>query len=91
MRIGDVISTTLFYTEPSHFDPSIFHCPIISEAKHLNGYISGIDTWADTACAGKHAFVEELFMGKCMTVIGFTMALGYLENLPIENILYTYD
>ena len=56
-----------------------------------NGCKLGIDSWADTACAGKHAFVEEFVAGKSVTVTGFTSALGTLNNLPIANVLYACD
>ena len=50
-----------------------------------------IDTYADTACAGKYAFVEEFVMGKFITAKGFTTYLGSIDNITISNILYTYD
>ena len=40
---------------------------------------------------GKYAFVEELFIGKFISANRFTMALFYLENPPIANVLYAYD
>ena len=36
-------------------------------------------------------FLEELVMGKFTTEKVFTTALGYLDNLPIANVLYAYD
>ena len=56
-----------------------------------NGCKLGIDSWPDTACAGKHAFVEEFVAGKSVTATGFTLSLGTLDNLPIANVLYACD
>ena len=78
VRIGAVISTTVFSMALIIFATDVFHCPILSEAEHLNVFRLGIDTWADTACARKHAFVEECFMGKFINKKGFTTALGCL-------------
>ena len=51
----------------------------------------GIDTWADTSCAGKHAHVVEFIEGLLVTATGFTSSLGKMENLPIANVVYAYD
>ena len=51
----------------------------------------GIDTWADTCCAGKHSYVQEFIDGKTVTASGFTSSLGSLTNLPIANVIYAYD
>jgi hypothetical protein len=48
----------------------------------------GIDSWADTGCSGKHAYVEEFIEGKMVTATGFTKSLGSVRNLPIANVLY---
>ena len=58
---------------------------------HSNGCKLGIDTWVDTCCAGKHAFVEEFVVGKTVTATGFTSTLGSVPNLPVANVLYAYD
>ena len=58
VRIGAVISTTVLYIVQIHFNPNVFHHPIIFKSEHLNGSRLGIHTWDDIACVGKHEFVE---------------------------------
>ena len=55
------------------------------------GTCLGIDSWADTSCAGKHAYVEEFVVGKFVNASGFTSQLGTIKSLPIANVLYAYD
>ena len=88
---GDIISTTVFSISQSHFYPNVFRHPILSESKHLNVSRLVVDTWSDTAFIGNHVFVEDSFMGKFMTAKAFTMALVYLYNILIKNVLYAYD
>ena len=59
--------------------------------EHQRGTRLGIDTWADTNCAGKHAYVEEFVVDKFVTAGGFSASLGTLPDLPIANVLYAYD
>ena len=91
MRIRTVISTNVLSNARSHFDPDVFCHTTLFEAKHLN--VSGlvIDTLANTACSGNHAFLEEFVMGKFITAKVFTTDLGFIENIPIVNVLYDYD
>ena len=51
----------------------------------------GIDSWADTCCAGKHCYVEEFIEGKVVNATGFSPSLGSVPNLPLANVLYAYD
>ena len=51
----------------------------------------GLDSWADTGCLGKHAYVEKFVEFKSVYVIGFTSTLGYIDNLPIAHVLYAFD
>jgi hypothetical protein len=51
----------------------------------------GIDTWADTNCAGKHVYVEEFVVDKYVTGGCFSSLLGTIPDLPIANVLYAYD
>ena len=69
----------------------VFCHTILSKAKHINGWRLGIDTWDNTACEGKHAFVEAFIMGKFITAKAFTTSIGYLHNLLIVNVLYVCD
>lgn len=68
-----------------------FRQPKLSEKELYDGTRLGIDTWADTCCAGKHAYVEEFLEGQTVTAQGFTSTLGTLKNLPIADVLYAYD
>ena len=68
-----------------------FRHPKLSTAEHNEGCKLGIDSWADTCCAGKHAYVEEFIEGKTVTATGFTSSLGSIKSLPIANVLYAYD
>ena len=75
----------------SGFAYDSFRHPVLSDREHTDGGKLGIDSWADTCCAGKHAFVEEFIEGKTVTASGFTASLGSLKNLPLANVLYAYD
>ena len=73
------------------FNPDKFRHPILTKEELMNGVCLGIDTWADTTCAGKHVYVEEFVVGKFVTATGFTSSLGSIPSLPIANVLYAYD
>ena len=75
----------------SRLTPDNFRHPILTENEHNNGCRLGLDTWADTSCAGKHAYVEEFIEGRSVTATGFLPSLGSVSNLPIANVLYAYD
>ena len=51
----------------------------------------GLDTWADTSCAGRHAYVESFIEGKVVSAGGFSPSVGKLNNIPIANVLYACD
>ena len=85
MHIGAIISTTVLSIALSHFGTYVFSHPIISEDDHLNILMLVIDTWADTAFAVKHAFVESFVMASFITARGFNTTLGYLDNIPIST------
>ena len=63
----------------------------ISKGELLKGCRLGIDSWADTVCVGKNAYVEEFISGRTVNATGFAPSLGSLNNLPIANVLYAYD
>jgi hypothetical protein len=65
--------------------------PTLTANEHQRGTRLGIDSWADTNCAGKHAFVEEFVVEKFVTAGGFSASLGTIPDLPIANVLYAYD
>ena len=68
-----------------------FKHPELSKEELRNGCKLGLDTWADTGCSGKHAYVEEFLIGKTVTAMGFSSSLRKLDNLPYANVLYAYD
>ena len=68
-----------------------FRHPKLSKEELRNGCKLGLETWADTGCAGKHAYVEEFIIGKMVTAMGFSPFLGKLENLTYTHVLYAYD
>ena len=51
----------------------------------------GFDTWADTSCTRKHAFLESFIEGRVVSAGGFSPSLGKLDNIPIANVLYACD
>ena len=64
----------------------------LSKAELLKGCRLGIDSWDDTLCASKHAYVEEFIFGRTVNVTVFAPSLGsFKNNLLFVNILYAYD
>ena len=84
------LTTTISATRSS-FDFESFVHPTLTPLEHQRGTRLGIDSWADTNCAGKHAFVEEFVVDKFVTAGGFSASLGTIPDLPIANVLYAYD
>ena len=70
---------------------SDFKHPKLSDRELKVGSKLGLDTWADTGCSGRHAYVEEFILGKTITAMGFSASLGKLDNLPYAHVLYAYD
>ena len=68
-----------------------FKHPTLTEYELQNGCCLGIDSWADTSCAGKHAHVLEFLDGRTVTAKGFAASLPSIENLNIANVAYAYD
>ena len=89
-----VSGVTTRYTSSSHIGAShsdTFRHPPLTDNEHNNGTRLGIDSFADTSCAGKFAFVEEFIEGKTVSASGFSPSLGSLSNLPLVNAVYAYD
>ena len=63
----------------------------LSKGELLEGCRLGIDSWANTVCASKHAYAEEFIFGRTVNATGFAPSLGLLNNLPIVNVIYAYD
>ena len=68
-----------------------FRHPSLTDKEHNDGTRLGIDSFADTSCAGKFAFVEEFIEGKTVSASGFAPSIGSLTGLPIVNVVYAYD
>ena len=83
--------STVISKATTKLDTEAFRHPILSEEQQKNGCRLGLDSWADTSCSGKHAFVDEFILGKSVTATGFTSSLGSMKNLPLANVLYAYD
>ena len=66
------------------------HPKLLKEELRL-GCKLALDSWAGTACAGKHDHVEQFVLGKIVTAIGFSSSLGKLDNLAVTHVLYAYD
>ena len=58
----------------SSFHQSIdnFRHPTLTDQELIKGSRLGIDSWADTSCAGRHAHVEEFIEGASVTATGFS-------------------
>ena len=86
-----VFTTIIGKTTTAAYSIDSFRHPVLNTRQYLEGCRLGIDSWADTGCAGKHAFIEEFVEGKTVTATGFTSSLGSVSNLPIVNAVYAYD
>jgi hypothetical protein len=85
-----IISSNIGKTKTS-ININEFSHPVLSDNDILFGCRLGLDTWADTSCSGKHAYVESFIEGKTVNATGFTSSLGTMKDLPIANVLYAYD
>ena len=68
-----------------------FHHPPLTDHEYRHGCRLGIDSWADTSCAGRHAHVLEFIEGRSVTAQGFATSLPSIDNLSIANVAYAYD
>ena len=89
-RFNHVLSR-IAQTSSKRFSTDTFRHPVLSEEELNHGAKLGVDSWADTCCAGKHCYVEEFLEGKVVNATGFTPSLGSVQNLPIAHVLYAYD
>ena len=69
---------------------TFFHA-VLSDTENVKGWKLGIDSWAETCCTGKHAFVETFIEGKTVTATGFTSSLGSVWHIPVTDFVYVYD
>lgn len=91
MKQADINAIVTQISKTTSSRTGVFRHPILTTEEHNNGCRLGIDSWADTCCAGKHCYVQEFVEGKTVTASGFTSTLGALTNLPIANVVYAYD
>ena len=86
-----VIIMNVIAKSQTSFNIDTFVHPKLTKHEWQYGGRLGFDTWADTSCSGKHAYVESFVDGKSATATGFTPALGKMTSLPIANVLYAHD
>ena len=89
-RVSSILSTIASTTSTVAYNKTFRH-PKLNDDEMFKGCCLGIDTWADTCCVGRHAFVEEFVEGKIVNAQGFSSSLGKIKNLPIAHVLYAYD
>ena len=89
-RISSIYSSFIGKSKVK-FNIDTFVHPKLSPTELQYGTRLGIDSWADTSCAGKHAYVESFIDGRTVTAGGFSPSLGKLRDLPIANVLYAHD
>lgn len=65
--------------------------PLLTDDELKEGCKLGIDSWADTSCAGKHAYIDAVVEGKTVTANAFSSELPTLKNLEIVHAKYAYD
>ena len=63
----------------------------MSQEEWSQGGRLGIDSWADTGCSGRHAYVKKFVVGKTVSATGFSPFLGKLDNLCYAHVLYAYN
>ena len=86
-----MITTTKVSQAITKVNTDEFRHPTLSPDELKQGCSLRWDTWADTSCSGKHAYVDSFVMGKSVTVTGLSSMLGSMKNLPVANVLYAYD
>ena len=64
---------------------------VLSQHEMLQGCKAGLDSWADSCCVGKHAFIREVIEGKLVNAHGFSNDLPSINDIPIVNCTFAYD
>ena len=72
-------------------DSSSFRHPYLSPSELHKGCRLGIDSYADTSCAGAHAWVIEFVEGTKVSAQGFASSQGPIEDLTVAHVAYAYD
>ena len=68
---------------------STFTSPTLTPHEMQNGCRLGIDSYADTSCAGKHAHIINFIDGKSVTARSWNNSAT--ENLRIADVAYAHD
>ena len=66
-----------------------FRHPVLSQAEMQQGCKLGIDSYADTSCAGRHSHVISFVEGKEITAKAWNN--HETSNLRVANVAYAYD
>ena len=101
LSVASLFSHTQTVTTINHFHTAIsrisktttsndhFSHPILSQEDMKNGCKLGIDSYADTSVAGRHAHVVEFIEGKQISAKAWDN--NTTHNLKIANVAYAYD
>ena len=89
--IHRITTSIVALTNTKLTDITQFRHPPLTEHELSMGTRLGFDTWADTSCAGKHAYVEAFIEGRIVTASGFSATMGTMDNLRIAHVVYAYD
>ena len=79
-----MVATARISSYSSSFTP-----PTLTQFEMQNGCRLGIDTYADTSCAGKHAHVINFIDGTSVTARSWNNSAT--ENLRIADVAYAHD
>ena len=83
------IMSKIYASQTKQISIETFTHPKLTQDELFNGTRLGFDSWADSCCAGRHAFVESFIDGKFINASGFSSSLGQLHNLPVA-MYYTH-
>ena len=91
-KINIFTSSTIASASRQNYDLKLpRYNPLLTDSELKEGCKLGIDSWADTSCAGKHAFIDAVVEGKTVTANAFSSELPTLKNLEIVHAKYAYD
>ena len=65
--------------------------PILSPDELIVGTRMGMDSYTDTTCVHKHAYIESIVEGFTVDSIPFDDSIGKLSDLPIVHAIYAYN
>ena len=91
INLSDLFMFRIIREVKTDYSFNMFRHPKLLREELRLGCKLGLDSWADTGYAGKHAHVEEFVLGKTVMATGFSPSLGKLDNLNVAHVLYAYD